>query len=161
PEITRLPRRRPARCYAKAHPMPRSIARAGAAAGVILLLALFECSRTPLGGTPAGQAAGDARAADAVAPPPHRPAFPPFHCDRARTGWTDAESTLVPSAVARGMGRAWASAPLDDAAVAYSDSTGMHVGTFPPRIFAAPLYLDDVTLAAPPYAGTRASVVVV
>jgi hypothetical protein len=111
----------------------------------IALASVADCSRTTPG-------------ARSVAPPPHGLAFPTYHFDRARTGWTDAESTLVPSRVAGGLTRAWATAPFDDANVAYQDAAGSHVDTFAPRLFASPLYADDVTIDAPPYAGLRESV---
>lgn len=108
----------------------------------------------------AGLAHGSRTTSDerSVGPPPHGLSFPTYHFDRARSGWTDAESTLTPSRVAGGLTRAWATAPFDDADVAYTDAAGSHVDTFAPRLFASPLYGDDVTLDAGPYAGLRESV---
>src|SRR6478672_1843420 len=90
----------------------------------------------------------------AVAPPPHGLAFTTYHFDTGRGGWSDAESTLTPARVKAGLSVAW-STSLDDATVSYTDDKGgPQTQTFPARVFATPLYLDDVALGAGPLAGT-------
>jgi hypothetical protein len=94
---------------------------------------------------------------------PHGLAFPMYHFDRARTGWSDAEGVLSPSKVG-GLKRAWSTPTLDSVTLTYdrsvcSDASGPVTDTFSPRLFSTPLYLDDVVLSADPYAGVAASVV--
>ncbi|HEY8042526.1 MAG TPA: hypothetical protein VIF15_22145 [Polyangiaceae bacterium] len=122
--------------------------RAWVCAAVLVALAPLaaQCSRTPPGPLP---------------PAPHGIALPTYHFDRARTGWSDVESTLVPARVRGGLVRAWESPPLDGADVAYQDDAGAHADAFPPRLFATPLYLDDVVVSAGPFAGASVSVVLV
>jgi len=95
-----------------------------------------------------------------VLAPPSGLAFPMYHFDPARTGWSDAEHDLTPAAIARGLSRVWVSNQPDAAVVSYSDSAGTHTATYPARFFATPIYLDDVVLTNPPYAGVRESVVI-
>ena len=93
------------------------------------------------------------------APPPHGLSFAMYHFDAARTGWSDAESTLIPSRVSAGLQRAWATAPLDVATLTYQDASGAtQTTTFPARLFASPLYMDDLTTTAGPLAGVSTSV---
>jgi hypothetical protein len=62
-----------------------------------------------------------------------------FHGDTTRAGWNDAEPDLGPAEVASGrFGPTWSSAPFDAAAAG-----GV---VFPGRMYASPLYADDVTL---------------
>ena len=111
--------------------------------------ALAGCSRT----SPLAQPSPPA-------PPPHGLALPTYHFDAARTGWSDRETTLSPSRVASGLARAWTTAPLDAATLTYpAGDGGLQTTTFPPRLFASPLYLDDVTLAAGPLDGVSTSIV--
>ncbi len=56
-----------------------------------------------------------------------------FHRDRARTGWNSNEAMLTPAAIARGGLRlGWESPQFDS------------IDGFPPRLYASPLYVDDV-----------------
>jgi mono/diheme cytochrome c family protein len=72
-----------------------------------------------------------------------------FHRDAARSGWHAREKILTPAIVAApGFGLRWQSPPL------HAD------GEAPPRLYATPLYLDRVTLAAGPYRGQRVSLVI-
>lgn len=57
-----------------------------------------------------------------------------FHRDRERTGWNASESALTPAAVARGMRLSWESPQFDS------------VDGFPPRLYASPLYVDQVQI---------------
>ena len=59
-----------------------------------------------------------------------------FHRDRERTGWNAAESALTPAAVARGMRLSWESPQFDS------------VDGFPPRLYASPLYVDQLKTAS-------------
>jgi hypothetical protein len=77
-----------------------------------------------------------------------------FHGDRARTGWQRSESVLTPASLSTSsFGWLWDSEPLDAAAIG-----GI---TYRPRLYASPLYVDDVTIAGGVHAGVTASVVVV
>ncbi|MEQ9325207.1 MAG: hypothetical protein RIF41_38935 [Polyangiaceae bacterium] len=63
-----------------------------------------------------------------------------FHGDAHRTGWAPTENQLTADAVRqRGLARAWRSPPLDAAVL-----DGVR---YPPLIYAAPLYLDDVVVS--------------
>ena len=71
-----------------------------------------------------------------------------YHGNRARTGWYDAEPVLSPTSVAGpDFGLLWESAALDSA------------GAVPPRLFASPLYVDRIRIAAPNARGRALSVV--
>jgi hypothetical protein len=123
--------------------------RVGVAAAAAVVLAgaaatLAHCSRTALTDLDTSP----------VSQPTERLAFPAYHFDAARTGWSDHESVLVPSAVARGLRRAWTTDAFDVATVrCANDDAG--VTTYPARLFASPLYVDDVALSAKGFAGTR------
>ena len=70
-----------------------------------------------------------------------------FHGDPQRTGWVSHESVLTPAAVSSGaFGPIWNSPQLDSVTV-----NGV---TYPPHLYASPLYVDSVTIA-----GTTSSVV--
>jgi len=73
-----------------------------------------------------------------------------FHGDRARTGWNPMETELTPSVV-RGpaFGWLWDSPPFDSATV--------NGTSYPPRVYASPLYVDDLQLTGGAYAGTTVS----
>ncbi len=63
-----------------------------------------------------------------------------FHGDRQRTGWLSHETILTPDAVAGGgFGLVWTSEPLD--------SITIQGVSFTPHLYAAPLYIDQVTLS--------------
>jgi len=110
--------------------------------------ALVDCSRTALDLTVPPSSTGG-----------HGLALPMYHFDRGRTGWSDRESSLVPSTVARGLRRAWTTGPLDAATVSCpNDAAGPTA--YPPRLFASPLYLDDVLLTDGAYAGAQVPLVV-
>jgi mono/diheme cytochrome c family protein len=71
-----------------------------------------------------------------------------FHRDAQRTGWHAGERSLTPRNVApETFGQIWQSPPLDA------------VAGKPPRLYASPLYLDQLTLSAGPHAGGDFSVV--
>jgi hypothetical protein len=56
-----------------------------------------------------------------------------FHRDRARTGWNSTETTLTPAAISsKGLRLRWESPQFDA------------VDGYPPRLYASPLYVDDV-----------------
>lgn len=72
-----------------------------------------------------------------------------FHQDRARSGWFDREKTLTPALLASGgFGLAWESPPLDA------------VDGQAPRLYASPLYVDNVTLRAGPHRGQTHALVI-
>jgi len=72
-----------------------------------------------------------------------------FHGDRARTGWNANETVLTPANVgSSSFGMLWASPIFDSFS-----------GTVP-HMYASPLYVDDVTLTVPDYAGRHFSVVI-
>jgi hypothetical protein len=100
------------------------------------------------------------QAVSPIPSPPHGLSFSAYHFDAARRGWSDAESVLGPALVAGGLAVAW-SAPLDAANVPYPVEGGIATADFAPRVFAAPLYLDDVVLRTGPLAGVAASVLFV
>jgi hypothetical protein len=69
-----------------------------------------------------------------------------FHGDRQRTGWIANETTLTPALVAGGgFGPVWSSPQLD--------SVKIGSATYPPHLYASPLYVDRVTVTAGTYAG--------
>ncbi len=72
-----------------------------------------------------------------------------FHRDAQRSGWNPHESTLTPERVARGpFGLVWESPQLDA-------TDGQ-----PPRLYASPLYVDQVRLEAGEHAGSTFPVVI-
>jgi len=62
-----------------------------------------------------------------------------FHRDRERTGWNASESALTPAAVARGLRLSWESPQFDS------------VDGYPPRLYASPLYVDQLQIASATY----------
>jgi mono/diheme cytochrome c family protein/type 1 glutamine amidotransferase len=71
-----------------------------------------------------------------------------FHRNAQRSGWFAGETALTPDAVAGPtFGQIWAS-PAFDA-----------VDGVPPRVYASPLYVDQLTLSAGPHRGERLPVV--
>lgn len=74
---------------------------------------------------------------------------PTFHRDPQRTGWNGHEATLTPERVARGpFGLIWESPQLDG------------IDGQAPRLYASPLYVDQVRLAAGEYQGATFPVVI-
>src|SRR3979411_493329 len=70
--------------------------------------------------------------------------IPTFHGDRARTGWNANEVLLTPGNVgSAAFGPLWNSPPLDSAVIGGT--------TYPPHLYASPLYVDRLTLSAAPY----------
>lgn len=60
-----------------------------------------------------------------------------FHRDRERTGWNSTETALTPAAIARhGMRLSWESPQFDS------------VDGYPPRLYASPLYVDQLKIAS-------------
>ncbi len=85
-------------------------------------------------------------------PAPHGLALSGFHGGPTRLGWNDDEPSLTPAS-ARNLSPAWASAPFATATVG---------GTvFAPHLYASPLYVDDVTVTSPGFAGVHTSVAIV
>jgi hypothetical protein len=75
--------------------------------------------------------------------------IPTFHGDRQRLGWNPRETVLTPATVASpAFGELWRSPPLDSI-----DIDGV---SYPPHLYASPLYVDDALLSG----GQRASIVV-
>jgi hypothetical protein len=72
-----------------------------------------------------------------------------YHGGAPRLGWNDAESTLTAAAATK-LTLSWCSPPLDDAIV---DGT-----SFSPHLYATPLFVDDVAISAPGFAGLVTSV---
>jgi outer membrane protein assembly factor BamB len=128
----------------------RPIAPAAAAVAVLVLAAGPSCSHADPDVTDAGPPPS----------PPHGLAFPQYHFDGARTGWSDAESVLVPARVRGGLSVAW-STPLDAASVPRPTDDGLAATLFAPRVFAAPLYMDDEVMRVGPLAGISTSVLFV
>ena len=65
-----------------------------------------------------------------------------FHRDRERSGWNSTEVALTPAAIASGGLRvAWESPQFDT------------VDGFPPRLYASPLYVEDVQVASATHRG--------
>lgn len=78
---------------------------------------------------------------------------PMFHGDRARLGWQATETLLSPQTVASpAFGRLWETEVLDPAVVATT--------SFPARLYASPLYADDVAITSGAYAGSKLSVII-
>jgi outer membrane protein assembly factor BamB len=70
------------------------------------------------------------------------PARATFHIDPARSGWRADETVLSPANVAAGkFGQTWQSPRLDD------------FDGHPPRLYASPLYVERVRMAAGPHRG--------
>ena len=71
-----------------------------------------------------------------------------FHRDPQRTGWNPLERDLTPASVGSpAFGPLWASPPFDTA------------GEHPPRLYASPLFLQQVTLSAGEHRGSTYSVI--
>lgn len=69
------------------------------------------------------------------------------HYDRAHSGWNNQETALTPAAVAsESFGLLWSSPQLDS------------IGTTPPRLFAAPLYVNRVRISEGDYRGQTHSI---
>jgi hypothetical protein len=65
-----------------------------------------------------------------------------FHRDRERTGWNSSEAALTPAAISRtGLRLRWESPQFDA------------VDGYPPRLYASPLYVDEVQIAAGTHRG--------
>lgn len=66
-----------------------------------------------------------------------------FHRDRARTGWNSTETMLTPAAISsKGLQVRWESPELDA------------VDGYPARLYASPLYVDEVQIATAKHRGT-------
>src|SRR5438445_11810656 len=77
---------------------------------------------------------------------------PTFHYDRQRTGWNPHETTLTRGIVSGStFGSLWNSPPLDSVSIGST--------TYPPHLYATPLYVDRVQITSGPYAGSTFSVV--
>jgi hypothetical protein len=75
-----------------------------------------------------------------------------FHGDRARTGWDANETVLMPANVSSGnFGPIWNSPVLD--------GVTLNGTTYPPHIYASPLYVDRQMITAGPFAGATVGVV--
>lgn len=75
-----------------------------------------------------------------------------FHYDSLRTGWNPNETLLTPSNVSGpNFGPLWNSPLLDSVTI-----NGI---SYPPHLYATPLYVDSVQITAGPYAGYQFSVV--
>src|SRR5439155_26045736 len=75
-----------------------------------------------------------------------------FHGDRARLGWNSHETDLTPARVGSdAFGSLWNSEPFDTFALAGR--------TYVPRMYATPLYIDNVRITGGAYDGMTASVV--
>lgn len=75
-----------------------------------------------------------------------------FHGSPGRSGWNDQETTLTPALVASPrFGLLWRSEPFAPVTV--------EGRAFAPHAFASPLYVDDLLLTRPPWAGRRFAVV--
>lgn len=65
-----------------------------------------------------------------------------FHRDRERTGWNSNETELTPTAISReGLRLAWESPQFDT------------IDGYPPRLYASPLYVDEVRIASAAHRG--------
>jgi hypothetical protein len=79
-------------------------------------------------------------------------AVPTFHGGNARIGWNAAETSLTPAAVAStSFGLAWSS-PL-------FDTVTLNGQTYTGRMYASPLYADDLTIQGGPFGGQAFDVV--
>ena len=77
---------------------------------------------------------------------------PAFHYDSQRTGWNSNETALTPDCVSGPQfGPLWNSPPLDSATIGTT--------TYPPHLYATPLYVDTVQITGGDYAGQSVSVV--
>lgn len=77
---------------------------------------------------------------------------PTFHYDSQRTGWNPNETALTPDTVSSPpFGPLWNSSPLDSVTIGGT--------TYPPHLYATPLYVDTVQITGGNYAGLGASVV--
>jgi hypothetical protein len=69
-----------------------------------------------------------------------------FHGDRQRTGWISREKILTPARVSGGSFAPIWNSPL-------LDSVTIRGVTYPPHLYASPLYVDGVTMTGGPFAG--------
>ena len=77
---------------------------------------------------------------------------PTFHYDSQRTGWNSNESTLTPANVSGSQfGTLWNSTQLDSVTIGGS--------TYPPHVYATPLYVDSVQITTGAAAGLTVSAV--
>ncbi len=75
-----------------------------------------------------------------------------FHGDPRRLGWNAAEAELTPARLAGpAFGALWSSPPLD--------AVTLDGWSYTPHLYATPLYVDGVEIAAGPHAGRRLGVV--
>jgi hypothetical protein len=75
-----------------------------------------------------------------------------FHYDAQRTGWNSNETLLTPSNVSGpNFGPFWSSSMLDSVTIGST--------SYPPHLYATPLYVDNVQITVGPYAGGQFSVV--
>jgi len=75
-----------------------------------------------------------------------------FHYDSLRTGWNPNETLLTPSSVSgSNFGPLWNSPLLDSVTISGT--------SYPPHLYATPLYVDSLQITAGPYAGYQFSVV--
>jgi hypothetical protein len=75
-----------------------------------------------------------------------------FHVNAQRTGWNPMESVLTPANVSGpDFGPLWNSPPLDAVTIGSK--------TYPPHLYATPLYMDNVTMTAGAYTGQQFHVV--
>ena len=71
-----------------------------------------------------------------------------FHVDRQRTGWNRMESVLTPANISGpSFGLLWNSPALDSVTIGST--------TYPPHLYASPLYVDNVLITDGPYRGQR------
>ncbi len=82
---------------------------------------------------------------------PHGVASYAYHGGRARQGWNDAESGLVPERVKTSLGPLWESPRLDTAIVGGVE--------YEAHLYATPLYVDDIEITKGDYTGLWSSVV--
>ena len=75
-----------------------------------------------------------------------------FHYDSQRTGWNSNETVLTPNHVSGPeFGPLWNSEPLDSVTIGST--------TYPPHLYATPLYVDNVQITSGAYAGQQFHVV--
>ncbi len=78
--------------------------------------------------------------------------YPTFHADRARTGWISNEYTLSPALIQSGQfGPVWNSPQFDLVTIGST--------TYTPKMYASPLYIDQVKVSSGTYAGKSFQVV--
>ena len=71
-----------------------------------------------------------------------------FHMNRQRTGWNPMESVLTPANVSGpSFGPLWNSPALDSVTIGST--------TYPPHLYASPLYVDSVLITDGPYGGQQ------